>query len=126
MPDAPQLRLCQVALASTDPPRLVAFYRDILGLPVLFDTAGMTFFQTGSARLMIGPAQPGQSVGGDAVVYLEPEDWRATEARLERAGIQFLSPPAILQRAEGRELALRAFRDPEGHALAIMGWRPAS
>jgi hypothetical protein len=30
-----------------------------------------------------------------------------------------------VQRMEGRELALRAFKDPEGHSLALMGWRAA-
>jgi len=115
--------ICQIALASADPLKLVAFYRDTLGLPVLFEASGMTFFQSGATRLMIGAAQPGQSVGGDAVIYFEPHDWSAAEARLEAAGIDFLHPAQPLQQAPGRELMLRAFRDPEGHTLAIMGWR---
>jgi len=117
--------ICQIALASADPLKLVAFYRDTLGLPVLFEASGMTFFQSGATRLMIGAAQPGQSVGGDAVIYFEPHDWSAAEARLEAAGIDFLHPAQPLQQAPGRELMLRAFRDPEGHTLAIMGWRAA-
>lgn len=117
--------ICQIALASADPLKLVAFYRDTLGLPVLFEASGMTFFQSGATRLMIGAAQPGQSVGGDAVIYFEPRDWSAAEARLEAAGIDFLHPAQPLQQAPGRELMLRAFRDPEGHTLAIMGWRAA-
>lgn len=117
--------VCQVALASADPAALVAFYRDTLGLPVLFEASGMTFFQTGAARLMIGPAQPGQQVGGDAVIYFEPRDWSAAEAKLEAAGVAFASSAQVVQRAEGRELALRAFKDPEGHTLALLGWRAA-
>jgi predicted enzyme related to lactoylglutathione lyase len=118
--------ICQIALASTDPMALIAFYRDTLGLPVLFEAGGMTFFQSGSTRLMIGAAQPGQQIGGDAVIYFEPRDWSAAEAKLEAAGIAFTHPSAqVVQKAEGRELALRAFKDPEGHTLALMGWRPA-
>lgn len=117
--------ICQIALASSDPLKLVAFYRDTLGLPVLFEASGMTFFQSGATRLMIGAAQPGQSVGGDAVIYFEPHDWSAAEAKLEAAGIAFLHPAQPLQQAPGRELMLRAFKDPEGHTLAIMGWRAA-
>jgi len=126
--NAPPLLLSgisQVALASADPGALVAFYRDTLGLPVLFETVGMTFFQSGATRLMIGPAQPGQSVGGDAVIYFEPRDWSAAEAALEAKGVAFLHPAQKLQEAPGRELMLRPFRDPEGHYLAIMGWRAA-
>lgn len=117
--------ICQIALASADPPKLVAFYRDTLGLPVLFEASGMTFFQSGATRLMIGAAQPGQAVGGDAVIYFEPHDWSAAEAKLEAAGINFLHPAQVVQRAPGRELTLRPFRDPEGHYLALMGWRAA-
>jgi methylmalonyl-CoA/ethylmalonyl-CoA epimerase len=115
--------ICQIALASADPVSLVAWYRDVLGFPVLFEASGMTFFQSGATRLMIGPAQPGQSVGGDTVLYFEPRDWSAAEAALEARGVGFTHGAQVLQRAEGRELALRAFRDPEGHTLALMGWR---
>lgn len=118
--------IAQIALASADPQKLTAFYRDTLGLPVLFEASGMTFFQSGATRLMIGPAQPDQSVGGDAVIYFEPRDWSATEAALEARGIAFLHPAQALQKAPGRELMLRPFRDPEGHYLAIMGWRAAA
>ncbi|SRR5690606_15322978 len=115
--------ITQIALGSANPAALVAFYRDTLGLPVLFETNGMTFFQSGATRLMIGAAQPGEPIGGDTVIYFEPRDWTAAEAKLEQAGIAFLHPAQVLQQAPGRELALRAFKDPEGHTLALLGWR---
>jgi methylmalonyl-CoA/ethylmalonyl-CoA epimerase len=117
--------ISQIALASADPAALVAFYRDTLGFPVLFEASGMTFFQSGATRLMIGPKQPGQEIGGDVVIYFEPRDWSAAEAVLEQKGVVFTHPAQVVQRAEGRELALRAFKDPEGHTLALLGWRPA-
>lgn len=115
--------IAQIALASADPIALVAFYRDTLGIPVLFEAGGMTFFQTGATRLMIGHAQPGQAIGGDTVIYFEPRDWSAAEAKLEEAGIAFTHAAQVVQQAPGRELALRAFKDPEGHTLALLGWR---
>lgn len=124
MTDQPMLSgIAQIALASADPIALVAFYRDKLGLPVLFEASGMTFFQSGATCLMIGQAQPGQTIGGDAIIYFEPRDWRAAESKLEQAGIAFMSPAQVLQQAPGGELVLRAFKDPEGHTLALMGWR---
>lgn len=125
--DAPQLLsgICQIALASADPLSLVAFYRDTLGIPVLFEAGGMTFFQSGATRLMIGPKHSDESVGGDAVIYFEPHDWSAAESALESKGVEFAQAAQIVQRAPGRELALRAFEDPEGHRLALLGWRPS-
>jgi methylmalonyl-CoA/ethylmalonyl-CoA epimerase len=117
--------IAQIALSSADPAKLVAWYRDVIGLPVLFEASGMTFFQSGATRLMIHALMPGHSVGGDTTLYLEPSDWSAAEAALESRGVVFKHGAEIVQRAEGRELALRAFSDPEGHSLALMGWRPA-
>lgn len=119
--------IAQIALTSADPLKLVAWYRDVLGLPVLFEASGMTFFQSGATRLMIGPNHRGAAIGGaDITLYFEPRDWSAAEAALQERGVAFGHEAQVVQRAPGRELALRAFQDPEGHALALLGWRPAA
>lgn len=118
--------IAQIALTSANPVQLVSWYRDVLGLPVLFEASGMTFFQTGAARLMIGPDYHQARIGGeDVTIYFEPRDWSAAEAALAERGVVFVSDAQVLQRAPGRELALRAFKDPEGHSLALLGWRAA-
>lgn len=117
--------ITQVALASADPAVLAAWYRDVLGLPELFAASGMIFLQSGATRLMIGPNHHGAAIGGDVVLYFEPGDWAAAEAALEAKGVRFFHVAEVVQRAPGRELALRSFKDPEGHSLALLGWRPA-
>ena len=118
--------MTQVAFASENPAKLAGFYRDVLGLEYLFETAGMVFLRAGGVRLMIGPKQPNQDVGsGDVMFYFEPTVWSATEKALTDAGVTFLHDAATLMRAEGREMMLRAFKDPEGHTLAMFGWRAA-
>lgn len=120
-------RLSQIAIASEDPGKLVGFYRDVLGLRHAFETAGMHFLEIGGAMVMIGPKYPQMTIGGDATFYFEPTAWGPTEAALSKANVAWLNESAIvLQRAEGRELCLRAFKDPEGHTLAMFGWRQAS
>jgi catechol 2,3-dioxygenase-like lactoylglutathione lyase family enzyme len=116
----------QIALASADPAKLADFYHRALGLQVLFETNGMIFMDAGNGvRLMIGAKQPGQETGGDAVCYFEPLIWATAEAAVLAAGGAFMHDAATLQRAAGRELVLRAFKDPEGHSVALLGWRPA-
>lgn len=117
--------LRQVALGSTNPAKLAEFYRRALGLNVLFESGGMVFMEAGGVRLMIGAKPPGETIGGDAVLYFEPIIWDVAERAVEAAGGAFMHPRAVLQQAEGRELTLRAFKDPEGHSLALLGWRPA-
>jgi hypothetical protein len=116
--------MLQVAIAANDAPGLSAFYRDTLGLGVLFEVSGMSFFGAGGVRLMIGPAQGAKP--GDKILYFEPEDFAAAEKALEARGVTFGHVTNVLQRDGGRELALRPFKDPEGNDLALMGWRPTS
>jgi catechol 2,3-dioxygenase-like lactoylglutathione lyase family enzyme len=116
--------MLQVAIAASDPEKLSGYYRDTLGLSVLFETAGMSFFGAGGVRLMIGPAQGAKP--GDKILYFEPENFAAAEAALDARGVKFPGPANVLQRESGRELALRPFADPEGNMLALMGWRPVS
>ena len=116
--------MAQVAIASGDPAKLSAYYRDTLGLAVLFEAGGMTFFGAGGVRLMIGPAQGADA--GDKILYFEPEDFAAAEAALAAKGVSFLHQANVLQRDGGRELALRPFRDSEGNQIALLGWRPVS
>ncbi|HYD74122.1 MAG TPA: VOC family protein [Candidatus Binatia bacterium] len=118
--------IAQIALTSADPGALVAWYRDVLGLAVLFEASGMTFFQSGATRLMIGPNHHGANIGdADVTIYFEPRDWSGAETTLSERGVAFTQEAQVVQRAPGRELALRAFKDPEGHSLALLGWRPA-
>ncbi|HEY5237853.1 MAG TPA: VOC family protein, partial [Rhizomicrobium sp.] len=49
--------LVQVGLTCRDLERAKHFYRDVLGLPLLFEVGGMLFFQLGTQRLMIGREQ---------------------------------------------------------------------
>src|SRR5574339_168235 len=107
----PSIRsIAQVAIAASDPAKLSAFYRDTLGLAVLFEAGGMTFFGAGGVRLMIGPAKGANP--GDKILYFEPDDFAAAEAALGSRGVSFPRAADVLQREGERELALRAFNDP--------------
>jgi catechol 2,3-dioxygenase-like lactoylglutathione lyase family enzyme len=116
--------IVQAALGVADMARAVEFYRDVVGLPLTFTTAGMTFFDAGNVRLLLGPLQPGQTPGGDAVLYFDAPEFDAACAALEARGVTFLRPAAdVIQRDGAREHCLRFFKDPDGHTLCLMGWR---
>src|SRR5437763_16714931 len=114
-------KLVQVALTCGDLDRSRAFYRDTLGLPFLFETNGMLFFQLNGMRLMLGKELKTESPIGGSVIYFDAPDIDALGPVLETRGVQFQGPGEILQRTETHELKLRAFHDPDGNALALMG-----
>lgn len=119
-------KLAQIALGTRDLQKAIAFYRDTLGLKLMFEVSGMAFFDAGGVRLMIGPSHTGKPPVGDAYLYFDAGDWAVTEKALETRGVAFEKPAQIVQRAEGKEHALRFFKDPDGNPLAIMGWRAAA
>jgi len=119
-------KIAQIALTTQDLARAVAFYRDTLGLKLLFEVPGMAFFDAGGTRLMLGENRLSAPLQNNTYVYFDAGDWAATEAALEARGLKFDRPADIVQRTEGKEHAIRFFRDPDGNALAIMGWRQAS
>ena len=116
-------KVVQAALTVTDLPRAVGFYRDVLGLPFLFETNGMAFFQAGATRLLVGLNSHGTPSDG-SVLYFDAPDIDVLRAALEGAGIVFTGPTQVLQKTDLHELKLASFRDPDGNALALMGEAP--
>ena len=115
--------IVQAAVTVTDLPRAIGFYRDVLGLPFLFETNGMAFFQAGATRLLVGLNPHGTPSDG-SVLYFDAPDIDALRAALEARGVVFNGPTQVLQKTDAHELKLASFRDPDGNALALMGEVP--
>lgn len=115
--------VCQIGIATNQPEAIVAFYRDVLGAPVLFEASGMTFMRLGGTSLMIGGVPDAKPPSGDVIIYFEPADWDAANAKLEAAGVAFIRDAMVVQRDGSREHMLRPFADPEGRPIYLHGWR---
>lgn len=118
-------KIAQIALTTQNLAKAVAFYRDTLGLKLMFEVSGMAFFDVGGTRLMIGEAKLDGLLQNNTYIYFDAGEWQETEAALTERGLKFDRPAEVVQRAEGKEHAIRFFKDPDGNALAIMGWRSA-
>ena len=114
-------KLVQVALTVRDLDRARIFYRDTLGLPLLFEAGNMLFFQLDGLRLMIGKEEQAESAIGGSVVYFDAPDIDTLGDALEAKGVAFLGRAETVQRTPTHELKVRAFKDPDGNALALMG-----
>ena len=112
--------IMQIAVTVTDIPRAVAFYRDKLGLPLLFEMPNMAFFQVGSVRLMCGLAEGDRRETLSSVIYYRIADLPATVDALKARGIDFESDPHMIARMPDHDLWLAFLRDPDGNPIGLM------
>jgi methylmalonyl-CoA/ethylmalonyl-CoA epimerase len=113
-------RIHQIAQPITDLDRAVAFYRDALGVPLLFTAPpSLAFFDCGGVRLMLSPPSPGHDHPG-SVLYFAVEDIAAAHQALSARGVVFSEPPKKIATLPDREVWLAPFADTEGNTLALM------
>jgi len=113
-------RVCQISIRTKDTARAVAFYRDTLGLKLLFQAPPqLAFFDCNGVRLMLSPAEPEFDHQG-SVIYFAVQDIKATHAALIAAGATFRSEPHLIAKLPDREVWLADFLDSEGNVLALM------
>ena len=112
----------QIATTVGNVERAVAFYRDRLGLPLLFEAPPkLAFFDCGGVRLMLAEPASGEEVHGRAsVLYFKVDDIHAAHRALVENGVEFTGMPHMIARMPDHELWLAEFRDTEGNALALM------
>ncbi|HEX8697029.1 MAG TPA: VOC family protein [Longimicrobium sp.] len=110
----------QVAVNVHDLERAVAFYRDVLGLKLLFEVPKMAFFQCGEVRLMLGVPEKPEFDHPASILYYKVGDIHAAHEQLKAAGARMEDEPHLIARMPDHELWMCFFRDTEGNVLALM------
>jgi methylmalonyl-CoA/ethylmalonyl-CoA epimerase len=113
-------RIAQIAVVVHDVPRAVAFYRDTLGIRLLFEAPpSMAFFDCGGIRLMISlPSAP--EYDQRVLIYYGVDDIQAAEATLVSRGVVFEQRAHVVARLPHADVWIAAFRDPDGNTVHLM------
>ena len=118
--------LGQVAVYVKDLPTAVAFYRDQLGLPLLFEVAGMAFFDVAGVRLMLTQPNAVDPTTRASILYFRVSDIAAMWQQLMHAGTPPKEAPQQVHVSNGVALWLAFFEDPSGNVMALMEERHLS
>ena len=111
----------QIAIPIYDLDRAVAFYRDALGLPLLFQVPPkMAFFDCGGVRLMLSLPEDPEFDHPASILYYKVDDIHAAHATLSGRGVEFRGEPHLIAKMPDHELWMAFFRDPEGNTGALM------
>jgi catechol 2,3-dioxygenase-like lactoylglutathione lyase family enzyme len=116
----------QIAISVTDVDRSVAFYRDALGLPLLFQVPeqSLAFFDCHGVRLFLTPTES-EDLRSRPLLYFSVESIDEARRALSERGVEFAGDSHVVHRDGATELWLALFHDPDGTPLALMEERTA-
>jgi predicted enzyme related to lactoylglutathione lyase len=118
-------RIEQVAIPVRDLQRAVAFYRDRLGMTLLFEAPfQLAFFDCEGIRLALSTSSDPMYDPPGSIVYYRVADIEAAHAELEGSGIEFLRGPHKVAELGDVEVWMAFFEDTEGNTLAITSEKP--
>lgn len=110
----------QIAVTAQDLGRAVAFYRDTLGMPFLFQAPGLAFFNCAGVRLMLSEPEGSQSTHHASIIYYKVDDIQQAYSVLSGRGVAFRDAPHVIAVMPDHELWMVFFNDSEGNTLGLM------
>lgn len=113
--------VAQIALHVSDTDRAERFYKEVLGLPMLFRFGNLVFFDCNGLRLMVEGGHEPRGAGHSAFcVYFRCSALAPMVALLKGDGVYFEQEPHLVAKMPDHELWMAFFRDPDNNLLALM------
>lgn len=110
----------QIAVNAHDLDRATAFYRDKLGMKLLFAfPPKMSFFDCAGIRLMLSLPDKPEFDHPSSIIYFNVDDIQIAVTTLKERGVQFEEEPHIVADMGTYVLWMAAFRDSENNLLAL-------
>ena len=113
-------QISQIAINVHDTGRAVAFYRDQLGIKLLFTAGNLAFFDCGGIRLMLTLPEKPEFDHPSSILYFKVADIQQAHATLSQRGVKFEDTPHLIARMPDHELWMTHFRDSENNLLSLM------
>lgn len=110
----------QIGIPVQDISRATSFYKEILELPLLFDTATMAFFECNGLRLMLSLPEKEAFAHASSVIYFQVNDIHSYYSMLLNKHVTFVDQPHVVAKLGSTETWMTFFHDTEGNTLALM------
>jgi methylmalonyl-CoA/ethylmalonyl-CoA epimerase len=117
-------RLAQISINAHDLDRATAFYRDKLGLRLLFTAGKMAFFDCGGVRLMLATAEQPELDHPSSILYFTVPDIAAAHLQMRAGGVRLEGEPHMIAKMPACDLWMVHFYDSEGNLHALMSEVP--
>ena len=110
----------QIAINVHDLARAVAFYRDKLGLRLLYEYPGLAFFDCGGVRLLLAAPEKPELDHPASIIYYRVGDIHEAARTLAKNGVKLEHEPHIIAKMPDHDLWMCFARDTEGNLLGFM------
>lgn len=111
----------QIAITVSDVEVALAFYRDTLGLELLFSAGPeLAFLNADGVRIMLSTPQGAGAVGGNSILYFKVFDIEAVHSSLVAHGAENERDPQLAAKMPDHEFWTGFLRDPDGNLVGLM------
>ncbi|GAA0488847.1 hypothetical protein GCM10008986_13330 [Salinibacillus aidingensis] len=110
----------QIGIPVKDINRALDFYKDKLGLSLLFNTDSMAFFECNGLRLMLTLPEKEEFAHSSSVIYFQVNNIKDTYERLVGKEVTFIDEPHVVTKMGQTETWMVFFKDTEDNTHALM------
>ncbi|WP_367659084.1 VOC family protein [Cytobacillus gottheilii] len=110
----------QIGIPVKDLDRAIDFYKQKLGLSLLFNTDNMAFFESNGLRLLLSLPEKEEFAHASSVVYFQVSNIRKSYKRLVAEDVRFVDEPHMVAKMGETETWMVFFEDGEGNRHALM------
>ncbi|MRG87910.1 VOC family protein [Salinibacillus xinjiangensis] len=110
----------QIGIPVKDINRALDFYKDKLGLSLLFNTDSMAFFECDGLRLMLSLPEKDEFAHSSSVIYFQVTNIKDTYECLVGKEVTFIDEPHVVAKMGQTETWMVFFKDTEDNTHALM------
>lgn len=113
-------KIGQIGVPVKDLNRAIDFYKDVLGLSLLFNTDSMAFYECNGLRLMLTLPEKEEFAHSSSVIYFQVDNIKDTYENLAGKEVTFIDEPHVVAKMGQTETWMTFFKDTEGNTHALM------
>ncbi|MED3803891.1 VOC family protein [Lysinibacillus xylanilyticus] len=113
-------KIGQIGVSIKNVENAIEFYKEVLGLPLLFSTESMAFFECNGQRLLLSLPEKHEFANSSSVIYFQVADINKTFEELLEKGVSFIDQPHVVAKMGNTDTWMTFFKDTEGNTHALM------
>lgn len=110
----------QIGIPVKNLDQAIDFYKNKLGLTLLFNTDNMAFLECNGLRLLLTLPEKEEYTHSSSVIYFQVENIQDTYEDLKAKEVPFIDEPHLVAKMGQTETWMTFFKDTEGNTHALI------